>query len=111
MKSFLRILVTLISVVFLVNTAIAQSDNEIMLSEWSATALRAEGILETKLASTPALETLRAELVVQRTQALKLEGISKERVAPLRAQLDAMGPAPGDGESEALELATRRSEL
>lgn len=111
MKPFLRILVTLVSVAFLATTAIAQSDTEVMLSEWSATALRAEDILETKLASTPALETLRAELVVQRTQALELEALSKDRVAPLRAQLDAMGPAPEDGEIEALELAARRSEL
>lgn len=111
MKKFHRIIVTLICVLSLSTTALAISDNEVMLSEWSATALRAEDILEAKLASTPALETLRAELVVQRTQALALEATSKERIAPLRAQLDAMGPAPEEGEEEALELAARRSEL
>lgn len=111
MNMILRIIGALAITFTLAAGAVAQSDTASMLTTWGATASRAEGILETKLASTPALETLRAELVDQRTQALALEQESRATIAPIRAELDALGPAPSDGETEAQELASRRAAL
>ena len=82
-----------------------------MVEQWSATASRAEEILKTKRASTPALENLRADLSAQRAETLSVEAEARKRVDALQAQLDALGPAPADGASEAPELAARRSEL
>jgi len=82
-----------------------------MAENWAATATRAEGIVEAKLASTPALENLRADLVTQRAEALAIEQEASKKVDALLAQLDALGPAPEGDAKEAPELASRRSEL
>ncbi len=79
--------------------------------KWAATATRAEDILQAKLASTPALENLRADLVTQRAAAKAVESEASAKVSSLQAQLDALGPAPDNGVAEAPELAARRSEL
>ncbi len=80
-------------------------------SHWAATAVRAEEILQNKLASTPALENLRVTLVAQRSEAEAVEQEAQKRVDSLQAQLEALGPAPEEGINEAPELAARRTEL
>ncbi len=80
-------------------------------AEWTATAARAEAAIESNAASTMVMETLRAELVAQREDASRLELLLRERIVPLEEQLDALGEAPEDGQSEEPELAMRRAEL
>ena len=96
---------------FLVTAGFAQTDNAAMLGAWNDTAERAEEVLEADLASTSALETLRGDLVDQRTEALTLVEASQAQITPLRQELDLLGPAPLEGEVEAAEIAGRRGEL
>lgn len=78
---------------------------------WQTTATRAEEILASASASTPALETLRANLTVFRKSALSAMDASQARVETLQAQIVALGPAPAEGTTEAAEIAARRAEL
>ena len=80
-------------------------------SAWQSTATRAEEIISNATASTPALETLRADLTVFRKAALSAMDSSQARVGTLRAQIVALGPTPAEGETEAAEIAARRAEL
>ncbi len=111
MRILIVALQTALIAMFMANAGFAQSDDTEMVNAWVATATRAEGVLETSLASTAALENLRAELVAQRSEALGLEVVSQSKIAPLRTELDALGPPPSEGVVEALEIATRRTEL
>lgn len=104
-----QFLCVILAVSLLGTAALAQAETE--ASIWAATAARAEDILQAKLASTPALENLRADLLANRAQALLVEEDARKKMETLQAQLDALGAAPEDGATEAEELAARRSEL
>ena len=111
MKFLIVALQTALIAMFMSSAGIAQSDNTEMVNAWVATATRAEEVLEADLASTPALEALRAELVKQRSEALGLEVVTQSNIVPLRAEIDALGPPPDDGVVEASEIAARRTTL
>lgn len=111
MRLLLVALQILSTLLILATASFAQDDNTEMVDAWIATATRAEEVLETNLASTTALEALRAELVAQRSEALGLEVISQSNIVPLRTELDALGPPPDEGVVEASEIATRRADL
>ena len=96
---------------FMATAGFAQSDNTEMVNAWVATATRADEVLEANLASTSALEALRAELVAQRSEALGLEVITQSKIVPLRTELDALGLPPENGIAEATEIAARRADL
>ncbi len=78
---------------------------------WEKTAARAEEIINSAEASSSALETLRATLADYRSKALALQEASQARIDTLQSQLDALGPPPAKGETEAPEVARRRAEL
>ncbi|HIP23269.1 MAG TPA: mechanosensitive ion channel family protein [Rhodobacteraceae bacterium] len=108
-RSFVAVLATLLALGL---PAMAQDTfSAEMAQSWAATATRAEGVLENKLASTPALENLRADLTARRGEAQAVEDESRKKVEAFQAQLEALGPAPEEGTTEAPELASRRSEL
>ncbi len=108
-RSFLTALATVLTLGL---PAYAQDNFDTALADtWAATATRAEGVLEAKLASTPALENLRTDLATQRAEALAIEEEAAKKVEALQAQLEALGPAPEEGVDEAPELASRRAEL
>ncbi|OUS08201.1 hypothetical protein A9Q96_01705 [Rhodobacterales bacterium 52_120_T64] len=111
MKFLIVALQTTLIAMFMSSAGFAQSDNTEMVNAWIATATRAEGVLEADLASTPALEALRAELVDQRSEALGLEVVTQSNILPLRTELDALGLPPEDGSEEASEIAARRTAL
>lgn len=110
---YLRSLVLVYAVFFASGfSAMAQSDSSLAQAEqWANSAARAEEVLDSKLASTPALENMRASLIVQRAAAAATEQEARIRVEALQSQLEALGPPPQDGGSEAPELASRRQEL
>ncbi len=111
MRFLIVALQAFITATFMANAGFAQSDNTEMADAWVATATRAEEVLETNLASTAALEILRAKLVTQRSEALALEIIAQSYIVPLRTELNALGPTPEDGVVEASEIAARRAAL
>jgi potassium efflux system protein len=81
------------------------------LVAWNRTADRAEQILAKAVASNGILEQLRAELADQRTQAFAIAEAGSIAAQSLKAQLDALGPAPKEGETEPAFIAEKRAAL
>lgn len=78
---------------------------------WDTVAQRAESLVQGGIASVPLLEQLRARVVDWRAAFLAASGENTARIATLRAQVTALGPAPAEGQTEAPEIAERRRAL
>jgi len=80
-------------------------------SAWLDTARRAELAIDANRASNAALEQLRAELVSYRQTFMSERDKNSARIATLQAQVNALGPAPEEGKTEAVDIAALRSSL
>ncbi len=78
---------------------------------WEAMATRAESDLANPDVSELRLDVLRGQLVDWRAALLSAQSANASRIATLRTQIDALGPAPKEGESEADEIGARRQTL
>ncbi|MDJ0627263.1 MAG: DUF3772 domain-containing protein [Rhodobacter sp.] len=78
---------------------------------WDAVAVRAENATSAARASNEAFESLRAEVVVWRERLLRAQDVNSARIETLRSQIEALGPPPEEGLTEAEEIAARRSAL
>lgn len=78
---------------------------------WEETAKRAEEAVAAGRASDAALEQLRADIVDWRTRFLAAQKVNSTQIQTLKNQIDALGPAPAEGQSEPQEIASRRAEL
>jgi len=78
---------------------------------WQRTAQRAERVLDAKRASNGALESLRLELTNYRQQFLDAGSQNADRIRTLKAQIEALGAPPEDGDSEPDNIAKLREEL
>lgn len=85
--------------------------NGIDYATWEATAKRAEEAIQTGRASNTALEQLRSELANWRSRFLAGQEVNSARIATVREQIAALGPAPEEGATEPAEIAQRRAEL
>ena len=79
--------------------------------EWTDLAKRARDVIDNGAASVEALGTLRSDLVRWRTQFSADRGAGAERIATLKTQIEALGPAPEEGSSEAPDIASQRADL
>ena len=84
---------------------------EVDFTVWERDAARTERTLQATGSTDLTLELLRAQLVDWRAKFLIAQGTDSARIATLRQQISALGPAPAEGETEADEIATRRTEL
>ena len=96
-----------------VSLAAAQTTDEgrAYYQAWLKTADRAEQVVDAKRASTVSLEQLRLDLAAYRDRFREEQSKNGERIVTLQAQLDALGEAPAEGESEPEDLATLRARL
>lgn len=78
---------------------------------WNALAALAENTLDDPNATDDVLNAIRVEVVNMRTQFLSAQEAQQGRIAALREQIAALGPAPAEGETEAAEIAERRTQL
>ncbi len=78
---------------------------------WERMAVRAETATLDRNATNIELERLRTQLVDWREALLGAQNANAARIATLREQIDALGPLPGAGITEAEEIAKRRQAL
>ena len=78
---------------------------------WERVASRVERAVEVGRASDREFEARRAEIVEWRAQFQSQINANASRIETLNQQIAALGPVPEEGGTEALEIATRRSEL
>lgn len=78
---------------------------------WEETAKAAEALLEDAQASSVKLEQMRLEVAALRERFLAAQSTNASRIDTVRSQLDALGAAPADGQTEDTAIAKRRAEL
>ncbi len=108
-----RVLIVLCAAVLAAPEVIAQSNEDPAadVAQWQARLTRANALASAEATETARLDTLRSELAGQRSDIAQLVEERQNRVDELRAQIDALGPVPEDGTTEAAEVAERREEL
>ncbi len=89
----------------------AEAQTALDYGAWDKMAARVERAIEDSRASDTALETLRGQLVEWRGALQGAQSANSARIATLRAQIAALGPAPAAGAVEPEDLAKRRAEL
>ena len=110
MKPLLTVLAAaLLAAVLWTGAALAQA--VVDYDAWETTADRAEEVIEAARASDGAFEDLRSEIARYREAFLAAQSENQQRIATLQSQITALGPVPGEGETEPAELADRRAAL
>ncbi|AZL60459.1 mechanosensitive ion channel family protein [Tabrizicola piscis] len=89
----------------------APTDGSLNYAEWETMAERAEAELANRNTSTDRLDEIRSQLAKWRAALLDAQSANSARIITLRQQLDALGPTPAEGETEAEEISKRRQEL
>ncbi|MFN6926143.1 MAG: DUF3772 domain-containing protein [Tabrizicola sp.] len=92
-----------------VETALDGTD--LNYDDWERTAARAEAEIAERRTSDQRLEEIRGQLAKWRSALLTAQNANSSRIATLREQIAALGPAPAEGETEADEISRRRQEL
>ncbi|MEQ5870565.1 DUF3772 domain-containing protein [Sagittula sp. NFXS13] len=91
--------------------ALAQDVTQPSYSEWELRARADEVKLDLGTASVTELERIRERMVNWRSQFLDAQATNEARISTVRAQIDALGAAPAEGEEEPEDIASRRSTL
>ncbi|MBF9029741.1 DUF3772 domain-containing protein [Rhodobacterales bacterium HKCCE3408] len=78
---------------------------------FEAVASRAEAAIAEGTMSNADFTALRTELSDWRARFLAAENANASRISTIQGQIDALGPAPEDGQTELQEVADRRAEL
>lgn len=91
--------------------ALAQPANDLDYAAWEQTAGRAEQLLDAADTPPAALDAARAEVAAWRERFSQAQTLNAPRIATVREQIAALGPAPAEGETEAEDIAARRKEL
>ncbi|MBU2958850.1 DUF3772 domain-containing protein [Paracoccus sp. 1_MG-2023] len=79
--------------------------------QWNETAQAAEEVVRNPQATNADLATLRAELVDWRDTLLAAEDVNGDQISMIQNQIDTLGEAPAEGETEDASVAERRSQL
>lgn len=90
---------------------LAQNADEIDYGRWDQQASQAEKLLDGQGASADQLNQIRAQMIDWRDQFQQGQNANAPRIATVKDQIAALGPAPAEGASEDEEIAARRKTL
>ena len=109
----MRFIFAILCAVFLATSATAElnSKDSFDFQAFDSTADRADEVVQDGVASTNALETLRADLRDYRSAALDEHSRHESRINSINERLIALGPAPAEGITESDEVAALRLSL
>jgi potassium efflux system protein len=93
------------------NPDAAEVEAPLDYAEWEKFAASADDLIGDPNSSDIRLETLRSQIASWREKFLAAQGTNAARLTTIRAQIDALGPAPAEGTSEAKDIAARRADL
>ena len=91
--------------------ALAQQGDGPDYEAWQSVATRVEAAIESGRASDSEFEARRAEISDWRQRFQNQLSTNDSRIATIRGQIEALGPAPEEGTTEPPEIAQRRAEL
>ncbi len=91
--------------------AVTLDNAERLFDKWEKDAQAIDERLQSKDVNPKALSEIRLTLDPQRTHARTLAEQAKTQLAPLIAQLEALGPAPEDGASEDAAITVERTDI
>lgn len=94
-----------------VSFAQSRSGDAVDVNAWESLADRAEAAIDAGRASDEALETLRSQIATYRQRFSDARDENASRIKTLQSQLDALGPAPEDGQTESETIAATRADL
>ncbi len=106
----MRLLLAL-AVALAATVAVAQAPPPDEGEPWRQLALRAERMLEDAGTGEADLTELRAALAAERVKLLAARDTNAARIATLKKEIEALGPAPEDGADEPPEMARMRERL
>jgi potassium efflux system protein len=89
----------------------AQEQAHSVPADWDSAVETAQALVADEEAETAQLETARESLLRLRSASLDFEKAAQGRLAEVQARLDALGPAPADGATDAPEIAQRRKQI
>lgn len=90
---------------------LAEDGAALNYDDWERMAVRAEGEIGDRNTETERLEEIRSHLAQWRAALLTAQNANSARIATVKEQIAALGPAPTEGETEAEEISSRRQEL
>ena len=88
-----------------------QTEEAVNYEDWEKAAARAEEELESRDLTEARLEELRGQMAGWRAALSTAQSANSARIATVKEQIAALGPAPAEGETEAEEISARRKEL
>jgi small-conductance mechanosensitive channel len=109
--SRLRLLVLLLSLVLAPVMASGQTLESEVYDQWSTMVTRVDRVLDQDMANEATLERLREQIVDYRDRFLAAESANRSQIDRVTRQIEALGPAPAEGETEPPEVAERRTAL
>ncbi|WP_304620893.1 DUF3772 domain-containing protein [Paracoccus sediminilitoris] len=110
----MRHFLAMLTVAFLAITAtplLAQNGQTLNYEQWERTAEKVEALSVDPQASEAALDDAREAVVEWRGRLEQGQDVNADRIATLRNQIEALGPAPAEGATEDADVAARREEL
>ena len=90
---------------------LAQTAQGIDYDKWDEQAGQAEALIDGNTATESALTDMRADIIEWRDQFIEGQNANSGRIATVKEQIESLGPAPAEGETEDAEIAARRSTL